>query len=118
MNKKITSRPRRFFQLNRAGRYKMYEIVAEFVKYRLGKKATINSIEQEIRDYTNEKSQTHVSQNRDEVKRGEKSSEFEFEGNKYYVTKEWGNSGSGTNFKRLMKGINDQYTDFIITEII
>lgn len=111
------SRTRRFFSLNGSDKkYMMYEIVAEFVKFLRRGGLSFEQIEQKIRDYTKEPSQCHISTNRSEVKRGEKSFEAEFEGTTFYVTKEWGRGLKGRNFDGLLLGIKEDYPAFDIQE--
>ena len=114
----INKKPRRFFRINnRAEKFRMYEVVAEFIKHELDAGKTLQEVETFIKNATREQSQTHVSTNRDVVKRGEKAFEFNHSGKTYYVTKEWGNSEK-CNFKNLMGVINKSSTSFRIEEII
>ena len=60
----------------------------------------------------------HVSTNKSEVKRSEKSYEFESQEKKYYLTKEWGLvEGKGRNFDGFMKHVNATYPDFKIVQL-
>ena len=112
------SRARRFFKINGGEKvYKMYEVVAEFVKYlRREKGMTFEDTEEIIKKYTQEGT-CHVSVNRNEVKRSEKSIESDFEGEPFYVTKEWGMGNTGKNFDGLLKGVRQDYPDFVVEEI-
>ena len=112
------SKVRRFFKINEGEKeYKMYEVVAEFVKYlRRDKGMSFEEAEEVIKKYSQEGT-GHVSVNRNEVKRSEKSFETDFEGEPFYVTKEWGLGSTGRNFDGLQKGIKQDYPDFVIKEI-
>ncbi len=110
---------RRFFCINNASgqRLRMYEVVAEFIQFRLRSGVAIDLIENEIRECAKEPTQMHVSTNKSEVKRSEKSYEFECQGTKYYLTKEWGLvEDSGRNFDGFMKHVNATYPDFKIVQ--
>ncbi len=111
---------RRFFCINDESgqRLRMYEVVAQFVCFRLKSAVAIDQIENEIRECTKEPTQMHVSINKSEVKRSEKSYEFEYEGTNYFLTKEWGLvEGSERNFDGFMKHVNDTYPKFRIVQL-
>lgn len=112
------SKVRRFFKINGDEKeYKMYEVVAEFVKYlRRDKGMTFEDAEEVIKKYSKE-GNCHVSVNRNEVKRSEKSFETDFAGEPFYVTKEWGLGTPGRNFDGLQKGIKQDFPDFVIKEL-
>lgn len=115
MNK--TTKGRRFFVINNGGaQYRMYEVVAEFVKFRLSKGASIDEIETDIKKWTKE-SVCHTSYKKDEVRRGEKSYEANYQGTPFFVTKEWGIIEKGRNFSGFMDAVNKKYPDFQITMI-
>ncbi len=107
------SHARRYFSINGDKEYKMYEVVAEFVKYLLARNQSIDQIEKIIADCTKE-SRTHVSLDKTKVFRSEKCYEAQYEGGVFYVTKEWGLGKPGKNFDGLQKGINQRYSDFVI----
>ena len=110
-------RPRRYFQINGSEKeLKMFEVVAEFVKYLLQKGKNFEEVDNIIKDYTKE-NVCHVSSNRSEVRRAEKSFESDYNGIPFYVTKEWGLGSTGRNFDGLLKGIIQHYPDFLIQEI-
>lgn len=110
-------RPRRYFQINGSEKeLKMFEVVAEFVKYLLQKGKNFEEVDNIIKDYTKE-NVCHVSSNRSEVRRAEKSFESNYNGVPFYVTKEWGLGSIGRNFDGLQKGIKQHYPDFVIQEI-
>ena len=113
-----TTRGRRFFVINNGGvKYKMYEVVAEFVKYRLSKGISMADIENDIKSWTKE-NVCHVSYKKDEVRRGEKSDEANFQSSPFFVTKEWGINENGKNFSGFMTAVNKKYaTDFQIAMI-
>lgn len=110
-------RPRRYFQINGSEKeLKMFEVVAEFVKYLLQKGKSFEEVDNIIKDYTKE-NVCHVSSIRSEVRRAEKSFESDYNGIPFYVTKEWGLGSTGRNFDGLLKGIIQHYPDFLIQEI-
>ena len=117
MLKQMSSKKRRFYTINGNGHYKMFEVVAQFVKYRLEQSDSLDEIEAFIKKKAKELSQVHVSKTKDAVKRGDKSYEFTHDSYSYYVTKEWGGDVNG-NFTNLRKAINDKYQDFQISEIL
>ena len=111
------SRGRRFFKINGGEKeYKMYEVVAEFVKYLRRKGMTFETTDDFIKKYSQE-NVCHVSVNRNEVRRPEKCFETDYDGETFYVTKEWGLGSTGRNFDGLQKGIKQDYPDFMIEEI-
>ena len=113
---KKNKRVRRFFKINgNNAEYKMYEVVAEFVKHLRRKGKTIEFVDDIIKQYTKENN-CHVSTNRSEVRRPEKCFEANFDGEPFYVTKEWGLGSEGRNFDGLQKGIRRHYPDFVIQE--
>lgn len=112
-----TTRGRRFFVINNGGvPYKMYEVVAEFVKYRLSKGISMADIENDIKSWTKE-NVCHVSYKKDEVRRGEKSYEANYQGTLFFVTKEWGINEKGRNFSGFMSAVNKKYPDFQIAMV-
>lgn len=112
-----TTRGRRFFVINNGGvQYKMYEVVAEFVKYRLNNVASMDDIENDIKSWTKE-NVCHTSYKKDEVRRGEKSYEANYQGTPFFVTKEWGINEKGRNFSGFMDAVNKKYPDFQIAMV-
>ena len=111
------SKARRFFRINgREKEYKMYEVVAEFVKFLRGKEETFESIDEIIKKYSNE-NVCHISVNKDKVRRPEKCFESDYDGQPFFVTKEWGLGSSGRNFDGLLKGIQKEYPEFQVLMI-
>ena len=109
---------RRAFSVNGKGAYKMYEVVAEFTKYLLRNNFNFNQIEGLIKQYTNEHNRCHVSINQTMVYRHEKSYyETDYEGTKFYVTKEWGMGSTSGNFGSFLPNVNGIYPDFQIKEL-
>ena len=108
----------RFFKINGNGNYKMYEVVAEFVKERLKEGETYADIDKTIGEFSKEKTVCHISKTKESVKKSERSFEANYNGETFYVTKEWGMGKSDKNFDGLMKKINqnDSYK-FNIQEI-
>lgn len=114
-NAQNSRKMRRFFSINNGLSLKMFQVVAEFVCYKLGKGVTIEDVESEIKECTKEISVQHVSTDKSKVRRGENSYEFNFQGVTYYVTKEWGLvENSGRNFEGFMQHVNKTYPDFRI----
>lgn len=110
------SKARRFFRIKDSDKeYKMYEVVAEFVKYLRKKGLSFESIEETIKNYSKE-GICHISANKEKVRRSEKCFVSDYEGQPFYVTKEWGRGLQGRNFDGLMAGINRDYPDFQILE--
>lgn len=136
MDKLNTIGKRRFYSINNGGKHKMYEVVAEFVKYRLKQGDNLDSIEEFIKEAIKTPSdRVYVSNNKKEVYRyqDDKGKDHfhtaEYNGNEFYITKEWGgvtkeelektgrkNPQDG-NFVRLLNEINKKYTEFQIEEI-
>ena len=111
------SRGRRFFKINGGEKeYKMYEVVAEFVKYLRRKGMTFEATDDFIKKNSKE-NVCHISVNRNEVRRPEKCFEADYDGETFYVTKEGGLGSTGRNFDGLQKGIKQDYPDFAIEEI-
>lgn len=109
----------RFFTINDSPKeYKMYEVVAEFVKYMLGKpnSETFETLEKIIKKYTKEKT-GHVSTSKSNVKRPDTCFETSYKGTPFYVTKEWGKGKPGYNFDGFQTGVNQDYPDFMIQEV-
>lgn len=120
--KKTKSNRNRFFTIRGVGMYKMYAVVAEFVKYQLKCKKSLVDIEKEIKTYTNEPKRNHISDSVENVYRYDKHyHEDVYDNKRFYVTKEWGYDStkkSNSNFTGLLKQINAKYEDFQIEEII
>lgn len=111
---------RRFFKINGNGKYKMYEVLAEFAKYLLTQGKNLNDIETLIKKYTQEPNRNHISSNKGEVFRFDKHyhEAQDTKGNiLFYVTKEWGLGNNGKNFSGILTNINNNYSDFRIEEI-
>lgn len=104
----------RRYTINSKGRYSMYEVVEEFVKFLIGRGRTIISINQEIQGYLNS-GWIFVSSNPGQVawsnEKGEYSSSSGF-----YITKQWKGNANG-NFTKLKDSINSNYKNFQIIEI-
>lgn len=113
-----TTKRRRFFVINNGGvQYKMYEVVAEFVKFRLKNGASMVNIENDIKNWTKE-NVCHVSFVKDDVRRGENSYEANYQDTPFYVTKEWGINENGRNYSGFMAAVNKKYpTDFQISMV-
>ncbi len=108
----------RFFKINGNGNYKMYEVVAEFVKERLKEGETYEEIDKTIGEFSKEKTVCHISKTKASVKKSERSFEANYNGETFYVTKEWGMGIPDKNFDGLMKKINQNYYNkFNIKEI-
>jgi len=104
----------RQYTINGKGRYSMYEVVEEFVKFLQGQGRTIIAINQEIQQYLNSR-WIFVSSNPGKVAwSNEKGEYFSLSG--FYITKQWKGNTNG-NFTRLVDIINQQYNSFQIVEI-
>jgi len=113
----------RFFSINGIGKYRMYEVIARFVKFRNGKKATIPEIDSELRGFANQKNRCVVSSvesGQDGVYRNDlhfHCDKFD-DGSIFYVTKELGMGEEGKNFDGIFNSINKIYgTEFKIEQI-
>jgi hypothetical protein len=114
------SKVHRFFTINDEDtKYKMYEVVAEFVKFLLNKGVNFDDIERIIKDYTKENTTCHISPERANVKRHEKCFESKSDnGQSFFVTKEWGKGSKGRNFDGFQEGIERDYkSEFRVKEI-
>lgn len=109
-----TTKARRFFVINNGNiQYKMYEIVAKFVQFRLAAGDTMDTIDGDISIWTKE-NVCHVSFEKNKVRRSEKCFESRYEDSPFYVTKEWGLNDNGRNFSGFEKEVNKQYPNFQI----
>ena len=113
------SKVRRFFKINGDGKFKMYEVIAEFVKFLREKNKDYDEIEDIIKDYSDERRQ-HIATTEEDVFRGKEKGGFEssYNNETFYVTKEWGyDKNSRKNFSGILQGINKNYKDFKVEEI-
>lgn len=118
-NKKV----HRFFTINNSSQqYKMYEVVAEFVKFKLSQleprtsiEEKMKAIENEIAEYSKRKKPCNVSLNKDDVVRPEKCFTSEYNGIPFYVTREWGLTDNGKNFSGILQNIEKNYPSFRVT---
>jgi hypothetical protein len=118
-NKKV----HRFFTINNSSQqYKMYEVVAEFVKFKLSQleprtsiEEKMQAIENEIAEYSKRKKPCNVSLNKDDVVRPEKCFTSEYNGIPFYVTREWGLTDNGKNFSGILQNIEKNYPSFRVT---
>lgn len=111
---------------NGKDRYRMYEVVNEFIKYRMNAGDSYNDI---VTFIDKCKLKKIIARNPNDVNTGSNKTSY-FEGtdekrNKFYVTKEWVGASKGENgskhdgnFVLLYKAINKEYKDFQIEEII
>ena len=121
MNNTRTAR-RRAFSINGEGSYKMYEVVAEFVKHLREKGISYDDIEKLIKNYTHEDNRCHISQDQTKVYRylyKDKPHYYEAKHNEetFYVTKEWGLVSEKGNFGSFLPSVNEKYQEFQIKEL-
>lgn len=114
---------RRFFTINNSSQqYKMYEVIAEFVKFKLSHsepiisiEETMRAIEKEIAGCSKRYNPCNVSLIKADVVRPEKCFTSEYNGTPFYVTKEWGLTENGKNFSGVLQHIEKNYPSFRIT---
>ena len=107
---------RRYYSINGNGSYKMYQVIEEFVKWKIKKGNLFTDIKAEL-DKVNSQL---IGEKEDDVKKGghgTKPHSFEYGGKTYYVTKELGDKNQSDLFYKFRKYVNKQYKDFQIVEI-
>lgn len=118
---KVPSKQSRVYSINNSQtHYTMYEVLEQFIKYRIGEKnVTIKEINDEINGYIYKRNGNRVNLSDDPDTEVYRESlhygEFEVGGLCIRYTKEWGDNGG--NFTSLRTSINEKYTDFQINAI-
>ena len=98
------------------GPYKMWEVIREFIIFRLNNGVPFSVIYNEI-----SKGKKLISNTPGVVSKGTGQTEgktFVFKGNSYFITNQWRDDKADANFRKLRNQINNNYPDFQITEII
>ena len=107
---------RRYYSINGNGSYKMYQVIEEFVKWKIKKGNLFTDIKAEL-DKVNSQL---IGEKENDVKlgsHGTKPHSFEYGGKTYYVTKELGDKNLSDLFYKLREYVNENYKDFQIVEI-
>lgn len=108
---------RRLYTINGNGTYKMYQVIEEFIKWRLKNKESFKDIKDNLDSNVNVRL---LAENARDVKKGShgtKPHSFEYGGKKYYVTKELGDKNQSDLFYKFREYVNKDYDDFQIAEI-
>ena len=124
---KKTSGTRRHYTINGQSDYSMYQVIEEFAKHLMREhNNSIQEVDEKFKQYTGEKNKVFLSNDKTKVYRYQYERngktyahyhEFNYGGESYYSTKEWGGDENG-NFPKLMQGINKDFQDFQIIKII
>lgn len=107
---------RRYYSINGNGSYKMYQVIEEFIKWRVDKGKLFKDIKAELDKVIRQL----IGEKEDDVKKGghgTKPHSFEYGGKTYYVTKELGDKNQSDLFYKFREYVNKQYKDFQIVEI-
>ncbi len=107
---------RRYYSIKGNGHYKMYQVIEEFVKWKIKKGNLFTDIKAEL-DKVNGQL---IGEKENDVKlgsHGTKPHSFEYGGKTYYVTKELGDKNQSDLFYKFREYVNENYKDFQIVEI-
>ena len=101
----------------------MYEVIEEFVKFKLKEPMTIEDINTEINSFIFKKQskRINISRNKGEVlkatgKGGGETEAFDAQKQPFYITHQWAGNENGF-FTRFYAGVNAKYSDFQIKEL-
>lgn len=112
---KVESKAPRYTISNMDGIFTMYQVLEEFIKFRLSDKTLkIKDLDEEIRGFIGKTDKVKVSDDEKiPVEReGEKSiGSFEFEGHKIRYSKQWSDNGTYPTFTRFREGVNRKYSN-------
>lgn len=114
-----TSRSKNTYRINGQGCYSMYEVLEEFVKFRLNNTSvSVQDINKEIADFLGS-GRVNVSDTQKPVfQEGKKPhGTFTFNGREIRYTKQWSDGGSNPTFTKFRVGVSGKYTDFQIDVI-
>lgn len=105
----------RYYTINGAGKYKMYQVIGEYLVFKLKEGKTFTEIHNEISKNTQFVSDvpTGVSVNKS---RGQKPHFIEYNGKKYYITTQLRNSKPRENFSVFMSHVNGKEPLFQISQ--
>lgn len=108
---------RRLYTINGNGTYKMYQVIEEFIKWKIKKGSSFTEIKNELDRNVHPQL---IGEEENDVKKGShgtKPHSFEHEGKTYYVTKELGDKSASDLFYKFREYVNKNYEDFQIVEI-
>ena len=104
---------------SRDGRYRMYQIIEEYIKYKLKQNVPIEEVLRKIQDGISKRAKPNnlfVSMNADEVKKGSsktaKPHKGEFGDKSFYITKELSDTDEKSNFDKFRKFVDKSDSDF------
>jgi len=108
------------YTINGQGCHTMYEVVEEFIKFRLATPTvSVSSIDHEIDNYIGGvRVNLSDTQNIEVYQEGKKPhGTFTFNGHEIRYTKQWSDSGSNPTFTKFREGVSNKYTNFQIDVI-
>ena len=108
---------RRLYTINGNGTYKMYQVIEEFIKWRLKNKESFKDIKDNLDSNVNVRLLAENARGVKKGSHGTKPHSFEYGGKKYYVTKELGDKNQSDLFYKFREYVNKDYDDFQIAEI-
>ena len=104
---------------SRDGRYRMYQIIEEYIKYKLKQNVPIEEVLRNIQDGISKRAKPNnlfVSMNADKVKKGSsktaKPHKGEFGDKTFYITKELSDTDEKSNFDKFRKFVDKYDSDF------
>lgn len=112
---------RRFYTINGEGKYKMYQVIEEFIKFKLNNNSSFDDIKKLIEIDWNV-GNNFIDTNYNGVRIGSSQTAkphfFDFGDTKYYVTKELGDKKKSDNFYKFRINVNTNYKEsFEIVQI-
>ena len=121
MSKVPKGHPRRRYTINKKGNYSMYDVLEEFIKYKLKFSVSIKDINDEIQSYVGG-SKVYISNDPQiEVYRQtsndnkQRYGTLSLEGKPIIrYTKEWGDGDDNQNFAKFRTKVSAKYQDFVI----
>ena len=108
---KPTSASRKYYTINGTGNYTMYDVVEEFIKFRLDAGLSIPDIDNEIKSYIYSKgsSKVYISGVSSTVYIGTRgyARVLNYKGNVVYYTNQWSDGIPSDNFRKFRVGVSN-----------
>lgn len=113
-----TASARRFYSIKGQGKYKMYEVFEEYVKYKIFLHSQYSEIEKELTEWGLKRV---VGLQKTSINTGSSKKSYitsKIGDTTYYITKQWGDKDNTNNFYIFRTKVNETYhDDFLIKQI-
>lgn len=111
----------RIYTINGEGSYSMYQVLEEFIKFRLSTdhNLCIKKLDTEIRSFIGKTKSVKISDDQTKVEQEGKKAigEKEICGHKVRYTKQWSDGGPNPTFTKFREGVSKKYPNFQIKRI-